>query len=123
MPPPYFVFANAGILTLVSRGIEVRYTASCAAGTCATFVAIGQGGFVAMMSVGDHQFFVRHSALDRLDYAWIGDRPQAVHHVVFVTDLHVGLSVCRRVEQCVHTSDRVAVKHEQLPGMRFCVAQ
>src|SRR5260370_34962226 len=72
-----------------------------------------------MMSVGDYQFFVRHFALDRLDYAWIGDRPQAVNDVVFVTNLHLRLSPFRAIQQRTNSSGPVAVKPEQLPGMRF----
>ena len=62
-------------------------------------VPVCQRRFVAMMSVGNHEFFVRHFALDRLDVLRIRHRPQAVNDVVLVADFHLRLCRAGRIQQ------------------------
>ena len=51
------------------------------------FVAIGERGFVAVMTVRDQEFFVGHQGLNLRDAGWVGNRPQAVAGVVVIEDV------------------------------------
>ena len=57
-------------------------------GTGATFIAICQGCFVAMVAVGNDQFLPAHLLADRGNHGEIGNLPDAMEYAVFVRDLN-----------------------------------
>ena len=81
------------------------------------FVAIGQGGLVAMVAVGNDQFLVGHLRLHRLYDGGVGDFPQPVQHIVLVA--HLDGRRATLPQSTVNLSRRVAVQHENLPAMRL----
>ena len=67
-------------------GIRIRR----AAGFPASLVAISQGGLIAMVPVGNHQFLVGHHRGDGGNHRRVGEPPYPVQDSVFVGDFHVG---------------------------------
>ena len=57
------------------------------AGARSGLIAEIQRGFIAVMAIGDHQLLIRHRLLDCRDPFWLGNRPQAVDHAVFIGQL------------------------------------
>ena len=52
------------------------------------FVAVVQGCFVAMMSVGDDELLVSHLRLHGLNDVRVRDLPHPVQHIVFIADFN-----------------------------------
>ena len=57
---------------------------------------ISQRGLIAMMAVGDDQFFVRHGADQQPNYRRVIDAPDAVQDSVLVGDFGVSRTHCHR---------------------------
>ena len=74
------------------------------------------------MAVGDDQLPIPHLFLHGGDDRGIGNLPDAVHHVVLVGDLDVGVCGGRRIEQGIHLA-RSAVEHEDLTEVGSIRAQ
>ena len=60
---------------------------------------VGDGGFVAVVAVGDDELLVGHGGDDEVDEGGVGELPDAVDDAVLVGDGEVGgvgvLAVCR----------------------------
>ena len=88
-----------------------------------TLIAVGNGGFVAMVTVGDDQFAIRHGLPDASDHAGIENGPEAMHNVVFVARLDWRGGRSCRSQQLIHAPVRVGVQHEKLAGVRAGMTQ
>ena len=55
-----------------------------------SLLGVGDGGLVAVVAVGDDQFFVRHRGQDQVDQGGVGELPDTVDDVVLVGDGEVG---------------------------------
>ena len=53
-------------------------------------VHVGDGGFVAVVAVGDDELLVGHGGEDEVDECGVGELPDAVEDVVLVGDVEVG---------------------------------
>ena len=94
-----------------------------AAALGATFIAIGEGGLVAVVSIGDDQFLRRHFADDAGNYGRVEERPEAMKHAVFVARLDRRDGTGRGGEQGVDAALGIGVQHEELAGVRARVAK
>ena len=68
--------ALVGVAGLVQGQLELR----------GTLLGIGDGGFVAVVAIGDDELLVRHSRDDEVDQIGVGDLPDAVDYAVLVGD-------------------------------------
>ncbi len=53
-------------------------------------LGVGDGGFVAVVAVGDDELFVGHGGEEEIDEVGVGELPEAVDDVVLVGDGEVG---------------------------------
>src|SRR5258708_32976835 len=77
------------------------------------FVAVVECGLVAVVTVGDNQFFVAHLSPHRIDQASAGDLPNAVHDAVFVGNFNRGSGTGSAADQGIDFTG-VFIKHEEL---------
>src|SRR5260370_17211457 len=87
---------------------------TCIGGSGGTaFVAVVECGLVAVVTVGDNQFFVAHLSPHRIDQASAGDLPNAVHDAVFVGNFNRGSGTGSAADQGIDFTG-VFIKHEEL---------
>ena len=78
-------------------------------------VHVGDGGFVAVVAVGDDELFVGHGGDDEVDEVRVGEAPDAVDDVVLVGDFEVGGGAPVGVEDEVFGGEGgVGVEHVDL---------
>src|SRR5437660_2051110 len=98
----------------LSRGALPR-DARCPSPSRSPFIAIIQGRFVAMMSIGDEELFVPHLAADQLNQRRVRDFPDTVLDAILI--LHVDIWRSAAAQQVVNFTS-IAVEHKELPEMR-----
>lgn len=94
-----------------------------ATGAGAAFVAVSQGGFVAVVAIGNDQLLVGHGELNFRDIAGTGDDPESVDDAVFIAKLGIRSRRFRLGEDFIDAPPRIGVEHEELAGMRLRVAK
>ena len=77
------------------------------------FSGVIEGGFIAMVAVGDDELLVVHGGDEEADGGGVGDAPEAVKDAVFVGDLGFGGAVLV-VEDLFHAAGGIGVEHEDL---------
>ena len=87
------------------------------------FVTKRQSRLVAMVPVGDDQFFGGHRVLDGRHQHRLADLPQPVFGSVLVRHDGRRLLSGRFVEDRVDLARRIGVQHKELPAMRMRVPQ
>ena len=86
----------------------------------AAFLGVGDGGFVAMVAVGDDELLVGHGGDDEVDEMGIGERPDAVDDAVLVGDGEVGGVVVETIgasgaeDELLRSKGGVGVEHVNL---------
>ena len=80
--------AGRWLVLTFSSGIEGLAEAEPELG--GTLLGVGDGGFVAMVAVGDDELLVGHGGDDEVDEGGIGELPDAMHDAVLVGDGEVG---------------------------------
>ena len=77
------------------------------------FFGVGQGCLIAMVAVGEDEFFVGHGGGEQANGGRVADAPEAVKDAGIVSDLNVG-GAASVVEDFFNAAGRVGVKHKDL---------
>ena len=86
-------------------------------------IAIGERGFVAMMTVGDQELHRRHHLPDAGHAGRISNGPQAVPRSILIGHIHQRSAPRRQIQFAVDGALAIRIQHEKLAEMRARVTQ
>ena len=91
--------------------VDKRHHGPVSSAKSGILAGIGQGGLVAVVAVGDQQFFGVHQLLQLADRRRVGDLPDRVAHSVLVFDARQRRAGSGLVQTPVDPRGRVVVQH------------